>query len=303
MSARRLAALLNPSSVAIVGASDTPGTFGDLVRRNLRESGYKGTVHLVNPRHESLEGARCYASVADLPGTVDLAVLLTRASVTPDVLEQCGQKGVRGAIVAAAGFREGGEEGAALERQMLEAARRHGLRFLGPNSMGLIRTDTRLNAACGPPMPKPGRLAFVSQSGALCNAMLDWAATRNVGFSTVISTGFGDDVEFGEVLDFLARDGATDSIMLYLETIGNARRFMSALRAAARVKPVVVMKAGRAAEVESGRAFHTGQLVSGDDVLDAAMRRAGVLRIRAFQQLYGAAATLGAGTRLAGRRA
>jgi acetyltransferase len=294
--------MLNPSSVAIVGATDTPGTYGDLVRRNLRDAGFKGKVYLVNPRYQELEGVPCYPSVRDLPAPVDLAVLLTRAATTPDILAQCGEKGAKGAIVAAAGFREGGLEGAELERQLLETTRRYGIRFLGPNSMGLLRTDTRLNVACGPPMPKPGRLAFVSQSGALCSAMLDWAASRNVGFSTVVVTGFGADLEFGEILDFLVRDGATDSIMLYMENIADARRFMSALRAAARVKPVVVMKAGRAAEADASLAFHTGQIVGGDDVFDAAMRRAGVLRIRAFQQLYSAAATLGSGVRLGGRR-
>jgi acetyltransferase len=302
MTARRIAALLNPGSIAVVGASDVPGTFGDIARRNLREGGFKGPVYLVNPRHATLDGERCYASVGDLPGPVDLAFLLTPAAVTPEVLAQCGEKGVRGAVIAAAGFREGGEAGAALERQLLEASRRHGIRFLGPNSMGIVRTDTQLNAACGPPLPKPGRLAFVSQSGALCNAMLDWAASRHVGFSTVISTGVADDIEVGEILDFLARDGATDSIMLYIETVPSARRFMSALRAAARAKPVVVMKAGRPEEIDSSLAFHTGSLVGGDDVFDAAMRRAGVLRIRAFSQLYSAASTLGAGVRLHGRR-
>ena len=302
MTARRIAAVLNPSSVAIVGASDVPGTLGEITCRNLREGGFKGSVHLVNPRHETVDGVRCLASVRDLPGPVDLAVLLTPAAVTPDVLAQCGEKGVRGAVVAAAGFREGGEEGARLEQQLLEATRRHGIRFLGPNSQGLLRTDTRLNAACGPALPKAGRLAFVSQSGALCNAMLDWAASRHVGFSTVISTGVGDDIEFGEILDFLVRDSATDSIMLYMEAVSEARRFMSALRAASRVKPVVVMKAGRAAESDSSLAFHTGSLVGGDDVFDAAMRRAGVLRIRAFSQLYSAASTLGAGVRMTGRR-
>ncbi|HET9693966.1 MAG TPA: GNAT family N-acetyltransferase [Steroidobacteraceae bacterium] len=302
MTARRIAAVLNPSSVAIVGASDVPGTLGQITWHNLREGGFKGTVHLVNPRHETIDGVPCHASVLDLPGPVDLAVLLTPAAVTPDVLAQCGAKGVRGAVIAAAGFREGGEEGARLERQLLEATRRHGIRFLGPNSLGLLRTDTRLNAACGPALPKPGRLAFVSQSGALCNAMLDWAASRHVGFSTVISTGVGDDIDFGEILDFLARDGATDSIMLYMEAVADARLFMSALRAAARVKPVVLMKAGRAAESEASLAFHTGSLVSSDDVFDAAMRRAGVLRIRAFSQLYSAAGTLGAGVRMTGRR-
>ncbi len=302
MTARRIAALLNPSSVAVVGASGTPGTLGEIVCRNLREGGFRGAVHFVNPRHAAIGDARVHPSVRDLPGAVDLAVLLTPAEVTPAVLAECGEKGVRGAVVAAAGFREGGEAGARLERELVEVARRHGIRFLGPNSLGVLRTDTHFNAACGPPLPKPGRLALVSQSGALCSAMLDWAASRSVGFSTVISTGVGVDVDVGEVLDYLARDGATDSIMLYLDTVADARRFMSALRAAARVKPVVVMKAGRAAELDAGLEFHTGSLVSGDDVFDAAMRRAGVLRIRAFQQLYSAAGTLGAAVRLGGRR-
>ncbi|MGI9247156.1 MAG: CoA-binding protein, partial [Steroidobacteraceae bacterium] len=170
MSVGRIAALLDPGSVAIIGASASPGTCGDLVRRNLGAAGFKGQVHLVNPRYESLDGVRCYPSVQEIPGAVDLAVLLTPAAVTPQVLAQCSEKGIRGAIVAAAGFREGGEEGAALEQQLLEVARRSGIRFLGPNSLGLIRADSRLNAACGPPMPRSGRLALVSQSGALCSA-------------------------------------------------------------------------------------------------------------------------------------
>jgi acetyltransferase len=302
MTARRVAALLNPASVAIVGASDVPGTYGELARRNLREGGFKGRVHLVNPRHASIDGEPCLPSVRDLPGPVDLALLVSPAAVAPEVLAQCGEKGVKGAVVVSAGFREGGEVGAQLEAQMLEAARRYGVRFLGPNSMGVIRTDTRLNAACGLPLPKPGRLALISQSGALCNAMLDWAAARRVGFSTVIATGVGSDVDYGEILDFLTRDGATDSIMLYMETVADARRYMSALRAAARVKPVVVMKAGHAEDPQASLAFHTGQLVDSDDVFDAAMRRAGVLRIRAFQQLYSAAGTLGSGVRMSGRR-
>ena len=167
------------------------------------------------------------------------------------MLEHCGERGVRGAIIVSAGFREGGEAGAAWERAMLQVASRYGLRLLGPNSFGVIRTDNGFNASCGAALPKPGRLALVSQSSALCAATLDWARSRHVGFSTVISTGVGDDIDFGDMLDFLARDGATDRIMLYLEGIGDARRFMSALRAAARVKPVVVMKAGRSLEGRS----------------------------------------------------
>ena len=302
MSAKRIESVLRPASIALVGASGTPGTLGEIVRRNLQDGGFKGPVYLVNSKHESIDGTPVYRSVQDLPQPVDLAVLVTPAATVPGVLAQCGEKGIRGAVIASAGFREGGEEGARLERQMIETAHRHGLRFIGPNSLGLIRTDIALNAACGPPLPKAGRLALVSQSGALCAATLDFARMRGVGFSTVISTGVGDDIDYGEILDFLARDGATDGIMLYMEGVANARRFMSALRAAARVKPVVVMKAGRHSDSDHSAAFHTGSLVGGDDVFDAAMRRAGVLRIRDFSQLFSAASTLGAGVRVGGRR-
>ena len=302
MSNQRIAALFKPASVVLVGASETEGSLGDVVRRNLAEGGFAGPIHFVNPQHETVAGQRAYASVLDLPGPADLAVILTPAATVPDVVEQCGRQGIRAAVVVSAGFREGGEAGAELERQMRSKARAHGLRFLGPNSLGLIRTDIGLNASCGPSQPEKGRLALVSQSGALCAALIDWARARHVGFSSVVSTGVGPDVDLGEVLDYLARDPATDSIMLYLEGIVGARRFMSALRAAARVKPVVVMKSGRHVTGQGDTAFHTGSLVGADDVFDAAMRRAGVLRIRDFSELYTAAATLGAGVRVRGRR-
>ncbi len=302
MTAKRIEAVLRPGSVAVVGASDTPGSIGQVLCSNLRDGGFKGPVFYVNPHHASIAGLPAYPDVRSLPQAVDLAIIATPPATLPGVLEDCGARGVRGAVIVSAGFREGGGEGAALERSMLQVARRHGLRLLGPNSFGVLRTDTRLNAACGAALPDAGRLALVSQSSALCAATLDWARSRHVGFSTVISTGVGDDIGFGEVLDFLARDGATDAIMLYMEGVEDARRFMSALRAAARVKPVVVMKAGRSLEGRGSLAFHTGSLVGGDDVFDAAMRRAGVLRIRDFSQLFSAASTLSAGVRIHGRR-
>jgi len=302
MTAKRIEAVLRPGSVAVVGASDTPGSIGRILCGNLRDGGFGGPVFYVNPHHEAIAGLPAYPSVRSLPQAVDLAIIATPPATLPGVLEDCGVRGVRGAVIVSAGFREGGEDGAALERSMLQVARRHGLRLLGPNSFGVLRTDTRLNAACGAALPDAGRLALVSQSSALCAATLDWARSRHVGFSTVISTGLGDDIGFGEVLDFLARDGATDGIMLYMEGVEDARRFMSALRAAARVKPVVVMKAGRSLDGRGSLAFHTGSLVGGDDVFDAAMRRAGVLRIRSLSQLFSAASTLGAGARIRGRR-
>jgi len=302
MTAKRIEAVLRPASVAVVGASDTPGSIGEVLCRNLREGGFRGPVFYVNPRHATIGDAPSYPDVRSLPQTVDVAIIATPPHTLPAVLEDCGERGVRGAIIVSAGFREGGEEGTACERSMLQVASRYGLRLLGPNSFGVIRTENGFNASCGAALPNPGRLALVSQSSALCAAMLDWARSRHVGFSTVISTGAGDDIGFGDVLDFLARDAATDGIMLYLEGVGDARRFMSALRAAARVKPVVVMKAGHSLEGRDSLAFHTGSLVGGDDVFDAAMRRAGVLRIRDFSQLFSAASTLGAGVRMHGRR-
>jgi acetyltransferase len=302
VTAKRVAALFKPSSVVLVGASETPGSLGDIVRRNLSEGGFAGPIHYVNLRNEQLDGRPVHRSVLDLPEAPDLAVILTPAATVPEIVGDCGRKGVLAAVVVSAGFREGGVPGAGYERQLRLQARKHGLRFLGPNSLGVIRTDIGLNASCGPSHPDKGRLALVSESGALCAAILDWARVRHVGFSSVISTGMGSDVEFGEILDYLARDPATDSIMLYLEGVDHARRFMSALRAAARVKPVVVMKAARHVTGPGDTAFHTGALVGADDVFDAAMRRAGVLRIRDFSELYTAAATLGAGVRVRGRK-
>ncbi len=302
MTAKRVAALFKPASVVLVGASETPGSLGEIVRRNLSEGGFAGPIHYVNLRNGQIDGRPVHRSVLDLPEAPDLAVILTPAATVPEIIGDCGRKGVRAAVVVSAGFREGGVPGAGYERQLRLQARKHGLRFLGPNSLGVIRTDIGLNASCGPSLPDKGRLALVSESGALCAAILDWARVRHVGFSSVISTGMGSDVEFGEILDYLGRDPATDSIMLYLEGVDRARRFMSALRAAARVKPVVVMKAGRHGMGPGDTAFHTGALVGADDVFDAAMRRAGVLRIRDFSELYTAAATLGAGVRVRGRK-
>jgi acetyltransferase len=271
--ARRIEAIFKPASIVLVGASDTPGTIGDVVRRNLHEAGFSGPLYFVNPRHETIDGQQVHASVRDLPAAPDLAVVVAPAAAVPDIIADCGEKGVRGAIIISAGFREGGAAGRELEADLKRRARQYGLRFLGPNSLGVIRTEGGLNAACGPGQPLPGRLALVSQSGALCAAILDWARARHVGFSTVISTGIGADIDFGEILDFLARNPATDSIMLYMEGVDNARRFISALRAASRMKPVVVMKAGRRGRPDVA-AFH--RALVGSDECSTAMRRAGV---------------------------
>ena len=298
----RIASVFKPGSIALVGASDRPGTHGDLVRRNLEAAGFEGRVEYVSATHREIAGRPAFRGIRDLPQPTDIAIIVTPAATIPQIIADCGATGIHGAIIVSAGFRDGGEAGRELEAEVKRLARLHGVRFLGPNSLGLIRTDIALNASCGPRQPRPGRLALVSQSGALCAAMVDWARGRQGGFSTVISTGIGADIGLGEILNFLVQDSATDSIMLYTEGVDDARSFMSALRAAARVKPVVIMKAGRHAERPDAAAFHTGSMVGADDVFDAAMRRAGVLRIRDLYDLFTAAATLGAGARVRGRR-
>jgi len=301
VSKNRIDSAFRPASVALIGASERPGTLGNQVRLNLAAAGFEGPVYYVNPGHATVGGQPSYARVKDLPSAVDLAVVVTPAATVPDIITECGERGVRGAVVVSTGFREAGPEGRKLEDDVKRAARRTGVRVLGPGSLGIVRTESKLNATAGPVQPLPGRLALVSQSGALCAAILDWAQMRHVGFSAVISTGNGVDVGFGEILDHLVRDPGTDSIMLYAEGVDDARRFMSALRAAARVKPVVVMKAGRHAQRPDAAAFHSGALIGADDVFDAAMRRAGVLRIRDFHDFFTATATLGSGVRVPGR--
>jgi acetyltransferase len=296
-------ALFKPRSVVLVGASPTPGSLGTVVLDNLRSGGFEGPVHLVNPRYEDIDGTPVYPSVRELPARdVDVAIVVTPAATVPDIIDDCGAAGIPAAIVMSAGFREAGPRGVALERDLVRRARRHGLRFVGPNCLGVIRTSCKFNGTFSEAPALPGRLAVVSQSGALCTAILDWARVRGVGFSSLISTGIGADIDFGEILDFLTRDPETDSILLYVEGVHDARRFMSALRASARAKPVVVMKSGRHAEGSQAAASHTGALVGSDDAFDAALRRAGVLRVQDFADFFATAATLDTGVRTQGRR-
>lgn len=298
----RLQQLFKPESLALFGASTTPGSLGTVVLENLRDADYQGRITLINPKHEELDGEPCYPTLADSENRADVAVIAAPAEAVPDIIDDCGESGVGGAIVITAGFREAGGKGAALEAEMLRRARRHELRLLGPNCLGVIRTDIGLNATFSAGNAIPGRIAVISQSGALCTAILDWAAVNGIGFSSVISTGIAADVGFGEILDFVAMDSNTDSIMLYLEGLHESRNFMSALRAAARTKPVVVMKAGRHAQGSRAAESHTGAIVGSDEVFDAALRRAGALRVADFPEFFAAAATLDSGVRTQGGR-
>jgi acetyltransferase len=293
MSVRNLEAFFQPSSVALIGASDREGSLGSLVLRNLKDGGFKGKIWLVNHRHAEVGGQPAWPSVQALPQVPDLAVICTPANSVPDIVAALGHKGTRAVVVITAGLKQpSGMIGLTLEQAMLNAAKPHLLRVLGPNCIGLLVPGVGLNASFAPASALQGKLAFVTQSGALATAMLDWANSRSIGFSHFISLGDSADVDFGDALDYLASDVGTRAILLYAESIKSARKFMSAARAAARNKPVIVVKSGRAPDGARAAASHTGALAGSDIVLDAAIRRAGMLRVDTLESLFDAAETL-----------
>lgn len=286
MSIRHLDSLFDPRSVAVVGASERPASVGATVWRNLREGGFAGPRWAVNPKYTRLGGEPVYADIASLPEAPELAVICTPPATVVGLIDALGARGTHAAIVLTAGLDK------VQKQAMLDAARRHLLRILGPNSLGLLAPHARLNASFAHVDATPGGLAFVSQSGALVTAMLDWAKGRGIGFSHFVSLGERADVDFGDMLDWLASDGRTRSILLYIESIEAPRKFMSAARAAARNKPVLVVKAGRSPQGQAAAASHTGALAGSDLVYDAAIRRAGMLRVDTLQDLFVAAETL-----------
>ncbi|MGX9728207.1 MAG: bifunctional acetate--CoA ligase family protein/GNAT family N-acetyltransferase [Candidatus Electronema sp. VV] len=292
MSKHYLSTLFEPKSVAVFGASDRACAVGNLVFKNMIEGGFAGEVYPINPKRDEVQGRKAYPDLKSIGQPVDLAVITTPASTVPGIIEACGNYGIRSAVIISAGFREVGPQGLKLEQAVLETARRHGLRFVGPNCLGIMRPETGLNCTFNKGGANPGNIALVSQSGALCTAILDWAAANKIGFSTVVSTGISADIDFGDVLDYLVNDPKTKSILLYIEGIHNALSFMSGLRAAARFKPVIVLKVGRHATGSKAAMSHTGALVGADDVFDSALRRAGVLRGLRIANLFSAASIL-----------
>ncbi|MCX8086161.1 MAG: bifunctional acetate--CoA ligase family protein/GNAT family N-acetyltransferase [Rhodocyclaceae bacterium] len=297
-----LSPLFEPKSLAIIGASETPGSVGATLVSNVIDGGYTGRLFFVNPRHETVFGQKAYDSVESIPQRLDLAVICTKAETVPAIVESCGRAGTRHAIVISGGFAEMGPRGANLLRATLDSARRHNLRLLGPNCLGLMRPASNLNATFAHGSALPGTIGLISQSGALCTAILDWALPNGVGFSNVVSLGAESDIDFGEILEYMVADPRTESIFLYIEGIKNARRFMSALRAAARAKPVLIIKVGRHPAGREAALSHTGALVGADDVFDAALRRAGVVRLGNVGQMYAAASALFAHFRPRGNR-
>ncbi len=292
--------LFTPGAVAVFGASDCEGSLGGQVFRNLLAGGFKGHRYAINPKYDQAAGEPCYKDLASLDKHVDLALIATPANQVAGILDQCGTYGVRAAVVYSAGFGEHGDRGAALQDQLVEAARRNRIRVLGPNCLGVMRPQHGLNASVGEDMPRRGNVALVSQSGAICTAMIDWSERRHLGLSAVVSLGAAADVDFGDILDYLALDSQTQCILLYVEGIRNARRFMSGLRAAARLKPVVVVKAGRHAAGTRAIKSHTGAWVGSSDVFRAVTERAGVVQVAHLEELFAAAQVFGTGRRLAG---
>ena len=286
MTIRNLDSLFDPASVAVIGASERPASVGATVWRNLSNGSFPRPVYAVNPRHGTLGGRRCWRSVAALPEAPELAVICTPPATVPGLIAELAARGTRAAIVMTAGLTP------AQKQAMLDAARPRLLRIVGPNCLGLLSPHMGLNASFAHIGARAGELAFVSQSGALVTAMLDWAEAQGIGFSQFLSLGEHADVDFGDMLDYLATDPATRAILLYVESIESPRKFMSAARAAARNKPVIVVKSGRSARGQQAAASHTGALAGSDAVYDAAIARAGMLRVDTLHQLFLAAETL-----------
>jgi len=297
-----LSKVFEPASVAIIGASEREDSVGGQVLRNMLASGYQGRLYPVNPKHEQVLGLAAYASVADIDHPVELVVIAIPAKAIPQVMHQCGEHGVGAAVVLSAGFAEIGARGLALQNEITDIARTYNIPLVGPNCLGVMRPRTGLNATFAKSGMKSGHVALVAQSGAFCTALLDWADEQGYGFSAVASLGATADIGFGDMLDYLAVDPQTKSILLYVEGVSNARSFLSGLRVAARLKPVIVVKSGRNESGTRAAVSHTGALVGGDNVFDAAVRRAGAVRVTTVNQLFAAAKTLASGTRVEGSR-
>jgi acetyltransferase len=305
MSTRHLNQLFSPTSIAVIGASNRPRSVGSVVMHNLLGGGFSGPILPVNPRHASVAGVLAYPNIAALPLCPDLAVLCTPPTTIPGLISEIGERGTRAVVVMTAGLSEATDDrGRSVNGLMLEAARPHRLRILGPNCVGVLVPLAGLNASFSHVAALPGRIAFVSQSGAFCTVVLDWARARGIGFSHFISLGNIADIDFGDVLDFLGSEPQTTAILLYIESIGRdaSRKFMSAARAAARNKSVLVIKSGRFAEGARAAASHTGALAGADDVYDAAFQRAGMLRVYEIDEIFEAVETLGRARRLRGDR-
>jgi acetyltransferase len=294
--------LFVPRSLAVVGASNRPGSLGNAVFRNIAEGAYRGAVYAVNPKHAEVGASACVAALSDVGQPIDLAVVVSPSRTVPAILREAAAAGVRHAVVLSAGFAEAGPSGQALSEDLRRSARQLGIRVLGPNCLGLMRPGIGLNATFARGGARAGRVALVSQSGAICSAAVDWAHAANVGYSSIISLGEGLDLDFGEVLDFLRQDEETDGILLYVEGVREADKFVAALRATTAVKPVFVLKAGRGSEGAKAAKSHSGALAGSDAVFDAVLRASGAVRLDTYTEFLSVARILAAGRLPRGNR-
>jgi acetyltransferase len=281
-----LNAIFLPKTVAVIGASEKPGSVGRTLLWNLITNPFGGIVFPINPHRHSVLGIKAYPTIFDVPEPIDLAIIATPATTVPKIIADCVNAGIKGAIIISAGFREAGEKGIALEQEILQQAQRGNIRIIGPNCLGVMSPSIGLNATFASTMARPGNVGFISQSGALCTSILDWSLQENVGFSAFVSIGSMLDVNWGDLIYYLGDDPQTKSIVIYMESIGDARSFLSAAREVALTKPIIVIKAGRTAAAAKAAASHTGALAGSDAVLDAAFRRCGVLRVNSISDLF-----------------
>jgi acetyltransferase len=294
--------LLKARTIAIIGASNRVGSVGHGVMKNMLKAGFGGVIYPVNIKESAVQGVLAYASINQVPESVDLAVICTPAASVPAIVEDCGQMHVGGLVIISAGFAEAGETGKQLYQQVLHSAQKYKMRIIGPNCLGVINPRLGINASFAPKMALPGKLALISQSGALLTSILDWSVEQRVGFSYYVSIGSMMDVDFAALIDYFGMDPHTSSILIYMESMKDARKFMSAARAISRYKPIIVLKAGRSAEGGQAALSHTGTLAGNDAVFDAAFQRAGVIRVDTVAQLFNMAQAVAMQPRPSGKR-
>lgn len=299
---KQLSKILKPQTMAIIGASNRPGSVGNGVMKNMLSAGYNGIIYPVNIKEKAIQGVLAYSSVANIPAKIDMAVICTPATTVPDIVEECGRAGVGGLVIISAGFAEAGDEEHQLLDIILEKARHYKMRIIGPNCLGIINPRLGINASFAPKMALPGKLALISQSGALLSSILDWSVDQRVGFSHFVSLGSMMDVDFAALMDYFGTDAHTSCILIYMESMKNARRFMSAARAISRFKPVIVLKSGRSEAGSKATFSHTGTLAGNDAVFDAAFERSGVIRVDTVAQLFNMAQAVAMQPRPVGNR-
>jgi acetyltransferase len=292
MSVENLDKIFQPKSIAVVGASERKGSIGAALMHNLIKRGFAGDIFPINPKHKKLWEKSVCPSITDLGTAVDLAIIASPIMSAPQIVKECAIAGVGGAVIISAGGKEIGEEGKKIETAIKKEANASGLRIIGPNCVGIISSQSKLNASFANQMPLPGKMAFISQSGAICTAILDLSIKENIGFSYFVSLGDMLDVDFGDMIDYLGGERDVSSIVMYVESLSRFRKFMSAARAVSRVKPIIALKAGRTQAGALAAASHTGALAGEDSVYDAAFQRAGILRVKTFEELFDCAELL-----------